>query len=287
MLKSLIIFLLGLASIYTIVLAGTFIFQKHLIHVPFAGYVATPTDRGMRFESVTLRQQNDTARLNGWFVEHSDAQFTVLVFGGNAGNMSYMLDTVHMFHEMGYSVFIFDYRGYGASEGELTESAMYDDARLAWNHLTDTRQILPDNIIVFGRSLGAAMASWVASEYKPAALIMESGFTSLERLGAIYYKWLPISYLLRFRYDNLSRIANVNCPVLFIHSSEDELVPYSESVDLYRATTAERSLLTISGNHARGYLDSGEAYTNGIEAFLKHSADTDFSPSAATHVIHR
>ena len=270
--KSLIIFVLGLSSIYVMVAAGAYVFQKHLIHVPFAKYVATPDDRGMPFESVILKQQNDTAKLNGWFVKHPDSKNGVLVLGGNAGNMSYMLDSVELFYKLGYSVFIYDYRGFGASEGILTESAMYDDASLAWNYLTQTRQIAPDNIVIFGRSLGTAVASWIASKFNPAALIMESGFSSLEKLGTIYYKWLPTKYLLKFRYDSLSRISKVKCPTLYIHSTEDELIPYSQSEELYAASTSEKSLLTISGNHARGYFDSGETYTKGIEDFLKQYA---------------
>ena len=268
MLKSLIIFVLGLSSIYVMVAAGAFVFQKHLIHVPFAKYVATPDDRGMPFESVVLNQHNDNAKLNGWFVKHPDSQYSVLVLGGNAGNMSYMLDTVELFYKLGYSVFTYDYRGFGASEGKLTEPAMYDDASLAWNYLTETKQIAPENIVIFGRSLGTAVASWIANEFNPAALIMESGFTSLENLGAIYYKWLPTKYLLKFRYDSLSRISKVTCPILYIHSTEDELIPYTQSEKLYAASTAEKTLLAISGNHASGYFDSGETYTNGIENFL-------------------
>ena len=264
-----LIFVLGIAALYSVLAVGMFIFQKHLIHVPFKAYVGDPSARGLDYESVTLVPSAEDAKLSGWFVEQPDARFTALVFGGNAGNMSYMLDTVELFADLGLSVFIYDYRSFGSSEGKLTERAMYDDAELAWEYLTQTRQIPPDRIVVFGRSLGGAVASWVATQYQPAALIMESVFTKLEDMGKVHYRWIPTKYLLRFRYDNLSRIDQVRCPILFIHSREDELTPFAHSERLYDAATADKHLLAISGNHASGFLESGTVYTEGIEDFLR------------------
>ncbi|MDE0308642.1 MAG: alpha/beta hydrolase [Acidiferrobacterales bacterium] len=268
MLKVFLTFVAGLACVYLLLAMSVFFYQKRLIHIPFTAYAQTPEDRAIPYESVVLRQPAGDAALNGWLIDTPDSKYTVLLFSGNAGNMSYMLDSIEFFHQLGHAVFIYDYRGYGASTGKLTERAMYDDVRLAWEYLTEVRQTSPDNIIVFGRSLGTAMASWTASEYDPAALIMESGFTSLADLARIYYRWLPTGILLRFHYDNLSRISQVKSPTLFIHSPEDELIPYTHAQRLYAAATSEKALLTISGDHNYGYLDSGETYTGGIREFL-------------------
>ncbi len=268
LLKFVLTFVFSLVFIYILIAVSVFFYQKRLIHIPFTTYTETPKDRAIPFESVVLKQQSDNATLNGWFIEVPHSKYTVLLFGGNAGNMSYMLDTIDLLHKLGYSVFIYDYRGYGASTGKLTERAMYDDVRLAWDYLTETRQTSSNDIIVFGRSLGTAMASWAATEYDPAALIMESGFTSLVEMGEIYYRWLPTNLMLRFRYDNLSRVPRLRCPTLYIHSPEDELVPYAHAERLYSATLSDKSFLTISGDHNYGYLESGETYTRGIEEFL-------------------
>ncbi len=268
MLKIALTFAFGLVCVYILLAVSVFFYQKRLIHIPFTVYMETPEGRGIPFESVVLKQQSDKATLNGWLIEVPNSEFTVLLFGGNAGNMSYMIDTIELFYKLGHSVFIYDYRGYGSSTGKLTESAMYDDVRLVWEYLTETKQVSPNSIIVFGRSLGTAMASWAATEFDPAALIMESGFTSLADMGKIYYRWLPTNFMLRFRYDNLSRISFVRCPTLYIHSPEDELIPYAHAERLYAATTSEKRFLTISGDHNYGYLNSGETYTRGIEEFL-------------------
>ena len=271
MLKSFVIFFLGLVCIYVALAGGIFYFQKRLIHVPFSSYSETPADRGLEFETLKLEHQSDKALLNAWYLEQPELDKTVLLFGGNAGNMSYMLETIEFFYGLGYSVFIYDYRTFGSSTGKLTERAMYDDAEIAWRHLTETKKIPPDRIVLFGRSLGGAMASWLASKYSPGALIMESAFTSMMDMASIYYKWLPTNLLVRFRYDNISRISQIQSPTLYIHSPDDELTPYKFSERLFDAMTIEdKSFLTIHGNHAQGYIESGDLYAGGIDDFLKN-----------------
>ncbi len=268
MTKNLLLLIIGLASVYVVISAFLFIYQKHLIHVPFTEWTGTPKDKGLTYEDVVLTNSKDHAELHGWFIPHQQSKYTFMLFSGNAGNMSYMLDTFKMFHELGYSIFIYDYRGYGKSRGKLTESAMYSDANLAWTYLTETRNIPAEQIIVFGRSMGAAMATWLATAHKPAALIMESSFTSLVDMGRIYYKWLPTKYLLRWQYDNLSRISTIQSPTLFIHSPDDELIPYLHSERLFEAATARKEFLTISGDHMEGFVESGDVYISGISDFI-------------------
>ena len=190
------------------------------------------------------------------------------MFSGNAGNISYMLDNIEILYRLGFSIFIYDYRTYGNSSGKLTEQAMYSDAELGWFYLTETRDIARENIVVYGRSLGAAVASSVAERFQPAGLIMESAFTSMHAMARAIYPWLPTKNLLRWHYDNLDRISRVNTPVLFIHSPDDELVPYSHSKQLYGATRSPKVLLTISGGHIHGFSESGDTYIDGIRSFV-------------------
>ena len=268
MLKNLFIFASGLAVIFAGSAALIFFLQKNLIHNPYPKLIGTPADRGLMYEDVLLTVQNGEAELHGWFIPNEQARFTILYFCGNAGNMSYHLDTLSILHSIGLSIFIYDFRGFGRSKGRLTERAMYDDAQSALEYLVQTRSIPSSQIVVFGRSLGSAMASWIASKHQLAATIMESSFSSMADMAKIVYPWLPVDLMLRWRYDNFSRIGDIKSPLLLVHSSEDDLVPYAHSEKLYEAATEPKQLLTITGDHIEGFSDSGDIYINGLSAFL-------------------
>ncbi len=268
MLQKLFLLIVGLALLYLVVVFAFYFLQKGFIHYPSARIDTTPDKHGFEYENINLNT-DDSARLHGWFLPHPNPRFTLLFYHGNAGNISHRIDSFRIFHDLGLSVFIYDYRSYGLSTGKLTENAMYQDAELAWKYLTDTRGIPPKQIIVFGRSLGTAMASWVASKYAPAGLIMESGFTSIPNMARIYYKWMPTQFMVKWYYDSLSRIGSVKCPTLYVHSKRDDLVPYSESIKLYKATQSRKEFLEIFGGHNYGFVESGSTYTEGLDRFIK------------------
>ncbi len=276
MIRNFLIFILTIALIYGLIVAGIYLNQKNLIHMPYKQIEATPADHGMVYEDVVLINDDGKAQLHGWFIENSNSSITVYLFSGNAGNISYMLDTIEMLHRIGYSIFVYDYRSYGKSTGKLTEKAMYRDSEAGWKYLTQTRQLPANQIAVHGRSLGTAMASWVAKTFEPGALIMESGFSSMEMMSRKVYPWLPTRFLLRWKYDNLQRIGNIKIPTLFIHSPHDELVPYEHSQTMFAESPAPKQLLTISGDHINGFLQSSDAYIAGIQHFIdKHVKTPD------------
>jgi uncharacterized protein len=175
---------------------------------------------------------------------------------------------LRIFHDLGLSVLIFDYRGYGRSEGRPSEQGTYLDAEAAWVHLTVDREINPGNIVLFGRSLGGAVAARQAAVDTPAALILESVFTSVPDLAARYYRFIPVRLLSRFRYDTLAAVRKVSCPVLVIHSPNDEIIPYENGRRLYEAAGEPKSFLALRGSHNEGFLASGSQYVNGLEAFI-------------------
>ncbi len=265
--KFLVFTIIGALAFYLLICLFMFFSQKSLIHIPYAQFIGTPIDHGMQYEEVYL-DTDDSARLHAWYIPHPKAEFTFWIFSGNAGNKSYMLDSIKMIYDLGFSVFIFDYREFGPSTGKLTEQAMYRDSEICWQYLTQSRGISADRIVLHGRSLGTAMASWIAAKTKPAALIMESGFTSMSDMAKHYYKWLPIDWLLRWQYDNLGRIASITSPILYIHSPADELTPYHHSQQLFAATAGDKEFLTISGNHEDGFVESADVYTDGIVQFM-------------------
>lgn len=146
---------------------------------------------------------------------------------GNAGNISHRLDSLRIFHGLGLDVLILDYRGYGRSEGRPSEEGTYRDARAASRYLVEARGVAPERIVVFGRSIGAAIAAALAVEQRPAALILESGFTSVPDLAADLYPWLPARRLARLHYDTRARLPHVTVPVLIVHSRDDEIISFS------------------------------------------------------------
>jgi hypothetical protein len=263
-----VVSLLALAfAAYAAVAGLMYAFQPKLLYFPMRALVATPQAAGMDYESVTLRTEDGVA-LHGWFVPAEGARGTLLFFHGNAGNISHRLDSLAIFHRLGLSTLIVDYRGYGQSEGKPTEEGTYLDAEAAWRHLTETRGIAPERVVVFGRSLGGAVAAHLAANHRPAALIVESGFVSVPDLAAGLYPWLPVRLLSRFRYDTAGAMARAECPVLIVHSPEDEIVPYAQGRALFDRAREPKRFLELRGGHNEGFLASGASYTEGLDAFL-------------------
>ncbi len=252
---------------------GLFLFlsQSRLLYypdVPSRTIVATPDRVGLAYESVEILTEDDV-RLDAWYLStKGEARGVLLFFHGNAGNISHRLDSLKIFTDLGLDVLIFDYRGYGRSEGEISEQGTYLDAEAAWRHLTDDRHIPEKNIVLFGRSLGAAIAAHLAARHKPGALIMESAFTSVPDLAARYYRIFPVHWLARYRYNAEDYLRSVRCPVLIVHSLDDEIIPSQHGRDLFAAANEPKELLEIRGSHNEGFLVSGRTYVDGLDAFM-------------------
>lgn len=181
-----------------------------------------------------------------------------------------------MFHRLRLDIFIFDYRGYGQSEGKPAEQGTYKDAEAAWRYLIEERQMNPNEVVVFGRSLGGAVASWLAQSYTPGALILESTFTSLRDIAATLYPYLPVRLLLRFEYDTAKYLGRVNCPVLIVHSRDDEIMPFSHGQRLFEMAKEPKTFLQITGTHNEGFITSGKRYEQGLNAFISEYLEPNF-----------
>jgi len=252
---------------YVLVCVLAYVFQARLVFFPDRAMVATPADIGLGFEEVFL-PATDGPRLHAWFVPAPEARYTVLFCHGNAGNISHRLDSIRIFHDLGLAVLIFDYRGYGRSEGHPSESGTYADAAGAYRYLVDERGVAPGDIILFGRSLGSAVAVELASRVEARALIAESAFTRLPDVGQRAYPVLPVKWLSTIRYDSLSRIGRVEVPKLFVHSTADDIIPYDLGRRLYEAASEPKQFVDISGDHNSGFIVSGGHYTDALRAFL-------------------
>ncbi|MBI5436233.1 MAG: alpha/beta hydrolase [Nitrosomonadales bacterium] len=257
----------GLALLLTI-------FQSQLVFYPEVDrkVAATPSQVGLPYEDLQL-QTSDGISLHGWYVPAPQPRGTVLFLHGNAGNISHRLDSVQMFHRLGYSTLIFDYRGYGNSSGKPSEQGTYRDAEAAWRYLTEQRHTPSCRIVLFGESLGGAVGAWLAARQKPAALVIASGFTSVPDLGQQLYPYFPIRLLARIRYDTRESLRSVAAPVLIAHSPQDDIIPFEHGRALFAAANPPKQFLELAGGHNDGFIFMREAWVRVLGDFLGKQMD--------------
>ncbi len=236
-----------------------YIMQPKFLYSPLKGVVYTPGDLGLDFEDVVF-QTGDGLQLSGWYIPRAGSEFTILYCHGNGGNMMHCLDSINIFYNLGLSCFIFDYRGYGLSEGRPTEQGTYLDAEAAYKFLTQTKKIPPENIILFGRSLGGSIAAHLAAKVEAGGLVVESSFTSYTDIGKKFYPYMPVRWFARFSYRTIDFIGDVRCPVMFVYSKNDEVIPFEFGPQLYEAANEPKEFVEIFGSHNDGFLTSGEVY---------------------------
>lgn len=255
------------AFIYLVAMLWLYLGQRGRVYRPERDIITTPDTAGYEYEDVTL-VTGDGVHLNAWFVPSSDERAVLLFFHGNNRNISHCMDSIEIFNRLGCSVFLFDYRGYGQSEGRPGEAGTYRDAEAAWRYLVERRGVSSGNIVMLGRSLGAAVASWLAVRHTPRALVIESTFTSLPDIGAELHPWLPARLLARYEYPVKRNLRSVHCPVLVVHSRDDELIPLSHGRALYEGANHPKSFLEIRGMHYDGFRTSGQDYVEGLARFF-------------------
>ena len=245
-----------------------YIFQSHFIFFPEKNLNQNPTDVGLDFEDVNFTS-SDGVKLHGWFISVKNSIGVLLFCHGNAGNISHRLESIQTFTRLGLNVFIFDYRGYGQSQGKMTESGSYLDVTAAWNYLIKTKNLDPQNMVIFGRSLGGSIATWLAQNNNQAALIIESTFTSTRDMAVKHYPFLPVRLLLKFDFQTINYIQKVKSPILIIHSENDEIVPISQGQKLFVTAKEPKEFLKIQGGHNDGFFVSEPEYSQKLNLFVK------------------
>lgn len=259
-----------IATGYTALVLLVFFAQSHLIYFPQVerDFITTPTRVGLTYESVAITTA-DNETLHGWFVSTpSAAKGTILFFHGNAGNISHRMNYLSMFSGLDYNSFIFDYRGYGKSSGSPSESGTYQDASAAWRYLTEEKAIPPSEIVLFGESLGGAIAAWLATQHEPRALVLASTFTSVPDLAAQLYPFLPVRLLARFQYSTIDYLQSITCPVLVAHSPQDEIVPFSHGQALFQAASSPKQFLRLQGGHNEGFIFTRKEWILMLDEFI-------------------
>jgi fermentation-respiration switch protein FrsA (DUF1100 family) len=245
-------------------------FEHRQVYQPYRELEATGSELGRPFEDVCF-QTADGVKLNGWFFP-ADANSTrkhlvYLLCHGNAGNISHRLDHCAALLETGPAVFIFDYRGYGRSEGRPGEEGTYLDAQAAHQWLRQ-RGFAATNIIAFGESLGGGIASELALRETLAGLILQSTYTSVTDLGRELYPWLPVRRLGTIKYDTLAKLPRIKVPVLVLHSRGDRLIGFHHAEKNFAAANEPKQFWGIAGEHNR-FLEGGRTrYVEGLSRFL-------------------
>ena len=247
--------------------------------MPSKDVIETPEMLGIKFENIQITTR-DNVNLDSWFVPAKDNDLVgkgvILFCHGNGGNISNRISYLPIFRELGLATFLFDYRGYGKSGGTPTEEGTYTDVEAAWQYLTQERQIPPQKIIIYGESLGGAIASYLAQKISQpngnnnaGGLVLASTFTSISDRAAELYPFMPIRFLSRFSYNSIERLPSIKIPVLVIHSIDDEIIPFHHGDCNFQVANQPKKLVKLRGDHNGGFLDSLETYRNGLNEFIQ------------------
>jgi uncharacterized protein len=263
---------LGLGAFYALACATVYWQQARFIFVPSDKIIDTPAKFGKSYEEVWLPMQ-PSGRLYGWWVPAKGTK-TLLYLHGSGANIGLDAKHVNRFNDMGISVFSFDYRGYGKSEGTFpSETAVYADAQRAWNYLTQERKIPSKDIFIYGHSLGGAIAIDLATHHPDAAgLIVQSSFTSGVDMARndFWTAIFPADLLLKQRFESINKVPKIRLPVLFMHGEADRRIPFSMSDRLFAASgSSHKQLHTFPGaDHNDVAQVAGPAYTKAVMDFI-------------------
>ncbi len=260
--------------------------QAQFIFFPSPTLETTPAVHGLPYEDVWIpvtSEESQTERIHGWWLPSLQDDAPVMLYlHGNGGNVGANLSKAAWLNQIGFTVLMIDYRGYGLSDGEFpNESQVYEDAEAAWNHLTHTQNIPANRVVVFGHSLGSAIAIELATRHPDMrGLILEGTFTSILEMTnrTKSFGIFPIDRILTQRFDSLSKVRSLTMPVLYVHGTEDTVVPFDMSQTLYEATQAPKDLLFVPGADHEDVAGVGEdLYRSALRRFLQKTEDA-FTP---------
>jgi uncharacterized protein len=256
-----------LILLYAVFLVGC---EKKIIFHPakFPEGYWDPASLGLKAQDV-LFQSEDGINLHGWYVPTPGARATLLWFHGNAGNLSHRLDNIQRLLPLNLNIFIFDYRGYGKSEGEPDEKGIYKDSLAAYNKVLELEGVSVDSLFLFGRSLGGICAVETALNNSARGLILESVFTSASDMSRKIMPLIPLAWAIRSKLDAINKVPKLKLPKLFLHGDRDEVVPFDLGRKLYEAAADPKTFYIIQGaGHNDTYIMGGRDYYNALDGFI-------------------
>ncbi len=262
MLHFLLLLLFGLA-LFALLLRWR---EPSMFYYPMRDMGLSPDKAGLKFEDVWLTA-SDGVKIHGWFLPAATTNAPAILFlHGNAGNISHRLDKLAIFHSLGAATLIIDYRGYGRSdERQPDEQGTYRDAQAGYDWLAQKQP----QIILYGESLGSAIAVELATKSPVAGIVIEEPFTSIADVGQKLYPFLPVRFLAKTKYDSLGKMPHLTAPLLILHSREDELFPMSYAERLLAAAGSQtKRLVELHGSHNDAFLVSAPIYHQALAEFL-------------------
>ena len=270
--------ILALSIIVTlaIVVRYTDLVDRLFIFFPERDLLQDPGDSGLEFDEVFFRAA-DGVGLHGWFVP-GRGETTLVWFHGNAGNISNRVDNLAELHSrLGVNIFIFDYRGYGRSEGRPSEQGTYLDAEAALAYLRSREGVVQDRLVLFGRSVGSAVAAEAATKNEAYAVILESPFTSIRAMAREHYPFLPgLGAIVRTKYNTLAKMGNIHVPIMVLHGDSDKIAPFHMGRELFEAANPPKRFYGIEGaGHNDTYHVGGRAYYEALASFLEDPAASE------------
>jgi len=250
---------------YLLVMILAMFMEESLIFFPAKYPEGDWTPAGLEFEDAWFEAADGT-KLHGWFVPHPSARLSVLYAHGNAGHLAHRAELLEQWHALGVNVLIFDYRGYGRSEGRPNESGVLQDARAARAWLAKRVNIAEKDVVLFGSSLGGGVMTDLAAKDGARALVLQSTFTSLPDVAAVHYPYLPAQLVMRNRLDSLSKIGQYRGPLFQSHGDRDDVIPFSLGQKLFAAANEPKRFHRRPGaGHDEGF---DRAYFDALRKFL-------------------
>ena len=245
----------SLLFIYIIFGLYIFFFADKLIFLP------QPSSYEDSEKIIKLSLPNQV-KISALYLTNPDAKYTILYAHGNAEDLGQIEKVLKQINYLGFNVFAYDYQGYGTSQGKPTEKNAYLDINTSYKYLTETLQILPENIIVYGRSVGGGSAIDLASREKVGGLIVESTFTTAFRVV------IPIPIFPFEKFNNIKKIKQITCPILIIHGTEDNIIPFKHGQQLFETANTSKSYLWVENAHHNNVVEiAGESYNKAILEF--------------------
>lgn len=241
------------------------LYESRVLFYPVKELEYFPDQVGLSYQNIFF-DTPDKQRLHGWLIPASGAKYTLFFAHGNAGNISHRLEKIKLFHQLGYSVFIFDYRGFGQSQGRPSEKGLMQDAAAAYRYLV-SRGIKAETMIGYGESLGGAVIAGLSATHPVRGIILDSTFSSIADMAREMMPIVPV-WMLASRFDSAVKVAQHKTPKLIIHSMDDEVIPFKLGRKLFEAAQAPKIFLVIRGGHNSNFMDSKELWLSGIEGFI-------------------
>ncbi|MCH8312520.1 MAG: alpha/beta hydrolase [Nitrospinae bacterium] len=270
-----ILALLLLYAVFLVACEDKIIYHPH----KYPQGIWNPSSFNVKVEDVFF-QAKDGTKLHGWYIPSANAQATLLWFHGNAGNLTHRLENIQQLQPLALNIFIFDYRGYGKSEGKPSEAGIYQDSQAAYDYLIREKNVVPlENLFLFGRSLGGICAVEVASSNPAAGLILESVFTSARDMAGQVFPLLPIGWAIRSKFSAVEKVPYLKLPKLFLHGTKDEIVPYKLGRKLYSAAAEPKEFYDIEGaGHNDTYSVGGREYFSALNRFITDTLKMEKQP---------